>query len=116
VRAFLARDQQIDRVSASMRGEWPTASYASHPVTDILFSQYHRRLYTLDSQIHHLQAASKQRLGAWLARRYAECENRHRAATQALAECGYPLNVLRDEYKKQVETQTRPLPSRAFHT
>ncbi|KAJ7193672.1 hypothetical protein B0H12DRAFT_1207127 [Mycena haematopus] len=74
---------------------------------------YHRRLYTLDSQIHHLQQASIRRLGAWLARRWAHCQEKRQEATEALEKCGQPISVLRREYKNQLEVQTKPLPNLA---
>ncbi|KAJ7430688.1 hypothetical protein B0H11DRAFT_2391891 [Mycena galericulata] len=74
---------------------------------------YHRRIYTLDSQIHHLQKASIARLGVWLARRWANCQEKRRDATVALAESKQPMALLREEYAKQVKTQSQPLPRRA---
>ncbi|KAJ6534059.1 hypothetical protein DFH09DRAFT_1250036 [Mycena vulgaris] len=71
---------------------------------------YHRRLYTLNSQIHHLQKASIRRLGTWLARRWAHCQEKRRVAEEVLRECKQPLSLLRAEYKKQLTAQTRPLP------
>ncbi|KAJ6535698.1 hypothetical protein B0H19DRAFT_1213812 [Mycena capillaripes] len=71
---------------------------------------YHRRLYTLDSQIHHLQQASIRHLGAWLARCWAHCQEKRREAEETLRDCKQPMSVLRSEYKKQVEAQTKPLP------
>ncbi|KAJ7892456.1 hypothetical protein B0H13DRAFT_2234789 [Mycena leptocephala] len=73
---------------------------------------YHHRLYTLDSQIHHLQRASIRRLGAWLARRWAHTQEKRREATEALEECAQPMTLLRAEYKKQLAAQTKPLPKR----
>ncbi|KAF7364466.1 hypothetical protein MSAN_01108000 [Mycena sanguinolenta] len=73
---------------------------------------YHRRLYTLDSQIHHLQQANIRRLGAWLARWWDHCETKRREANEALRKSKQPLTVLREQYKKQVEAQTKPLPKR----
>ncbi|KAJ6465260.1 hypothetical protein C8R45DRAFT_1106910 [Mycena sanguinolenta] len=73
---------------------------------------YHRRLYTLDSQIDHLQKASIQRLGVWLARQWDHCEAKRWEAKAALKKSKQPLALLREEYKKQLEAQTKPLPKR----
>ncbi|KAJ7603276.1 hypothetical protein DFH06DRAFT_1022371, partial [Mycena polygramma] len=72
---------------------------------------FHRRLYTLDSQIHHLQQASIRRLGAWLARRWAHCQEMRREAEAMLLKCEQPRSLLEAEYKKQVAAQTKPLPT-----
>ncbi|KAJ7615590.1 hypothetical protein DFH06DRAFT_1145826 [Mycena polygramma] len=97
MRTLLALHQQIDFVFASMRGR---------------VLQFHRRLYTLDSQIHHLQQASIRRLGAWLARRWAHCQEMRREAEAMLLKCEQPRSLLEAEYKKQVAAQTKPLPKR----
>ncbi|KAJ6581299.1 hypothetical protein B0H19DRAFT_1251527 [Mycena capillaripes] len=62
---------------------------------------YYRRLYTLDSQIHHLQQAS------------IRCLEKRQEAEETLRNCKQPMNVLRSEYKKQVEAQTKLLPKRS---
>ncbi|KAJ7608819.1 hypothetical protein DFH06DRAFT_1148714, partial [Mycena polygramma] len=77
---------------------------------------FHRRLYTLDSQIHHLQQASIRRLGAWLARRWAHCQDMRREAEAMLLKCEQPRSLLEAEYKKQVAAQTKPLPSMGADT
>ena len=91
-----------------MRGECPSLILS---LLLIDFAEYHRRLYTLDSQIDHLQKASIRCLGAWLARRWDHCEAKRREAKAALKKSKQPLALLREEYKKQLAAQTKPLPS-----
>ncbi|KAK6971788.1 hypothetical protein R3P38DRAFT_3336656 [Favolaschia claudopus] len=63
---------------------------------------YHRRLYTLDTQIRHLRNASIGRLGA--------CgERRRNYSTSA----GTRASLLEEEHRKQVAAQTKPLPKRS---
>ncbi|KAK6987448.1 hypothetical protein R3P38DRAFT_2574747 [Favolaschia claudopus] len=74
---------------------------------------YHRRLYTLDTQIRHLRNASIGRLGAWLGRRWAHMIDKRREATELFDECGHSRELLEEEHRKQVAAQTKPLPKRS---
>ncbi|KAJ7199881.1 hypothetical protein GGX14DRAFT_536476 [Mycena pura] len=76
-------------------------------------SGYHRRLFTIDVQVEHADKASLGRLAAWLYRRTIHCEEKRREALADLKESGVRESVLRDEWKKQVETQTKPLQRQA---
>ncbi|KAJ7215361.1 hypothetical protein GGX14DRAFT_562578 [Mycena pura] len=76
-------------------------------------SGYHRRLFTIDAQVEHADKASLGRLAAWLHRRTIHCEEKLREALADLKESGISESVLRDEWKKQVETQTQPLQRQA---
>jgi len=66
-------------------------------------------LFTIDAQVEHADKASLGRLAAWLYRRTIHCEEKMREALADLKESGVRESVLRDEWKKQVETQTKPL-------
>ncbi|KAJ7187566.1 hypothetical protein GGX14DRAFT_580987 [Mycena pura] len=76
-------------------------------------SGYHRRLFTIDAQVEHADKASLGRLAAWLYHRTIHCEEKRREALADLKESGVRESVLRDEWKKQVETQTKPLQRQA---
>ncbi|KAJ7432427.1 hypothetical protein B0H11DRAFT_2165331 [Mycena galericulata] len=70
---------------------------------------YHLRLYTIDSQIEHADKMSLGRLASWILRQTAHCEGKLREAVAELQACGIPEAVLREEWAKQVTTQTKPL-------
>ncbi|KAJ7441391.1 hypothetical protein B0H11DRAFT_1749809 [Mycena galericulata] len=74
---------------------------------------YHLRLYTIDSQIEHADKMSLGRLASWILRRTAHCEGKLREAVAELQACGIPEAVLREEWAKQVTTQTKPLARRS---
>ncbi|KAG6807169.1 hypothetical protein H0H92_008557 [Tricholoma furcatifolium] len=75
--------------------------------------KYHQRLYTLDRQILHARTDIHLRLGQWLARRYAHAQAKRAAAELALQQCGQTETFLRDQWAKQVEAQTKPLPKQS---
>ncbi|TFK58292.1 hypothetical protein BDN72DRAFT_782285, partial [Pluteus cervinus] len=76
-------------------------------------SGYHQRLYTLDTQIHHLSGGSLKRLGHWLERRTLHCRTRRAVAEKAIQECGHSDLVLREEWDNQVAAQTALMPRRS---
>ncbi|KAJ7462442.1 hypothetical protein FB451DRAFT_1404244 [Mycena latifolia] len=84
-----------------------------HLISKLISYLRHRRIYTLDSQIHHLQKASIRRLGMWLARHWAHCQAKLRDAEAILRMCKQPMSLLRREYDKQLKAQTKPLPKRS---
>ncbi|KAJ7258865.1 hypothetical protein C8J57DRAFT_1436773 [Mycena rebaudengoi] len=76
-------------------------------------SGYHHRLYTLDSQIEHLDKLSLGRLAVWLLCRTTHCKGKHEVALQVLLTCGVTEDVLHVEWDDQVATQTKPLKRRS---
>lgn len=82
---------------------------ASHKLTAVL-TQYHQRLMILDEQIHHLDAQSLANLGQWLLRRWNKCIARKIEAEVTLSDVGIDKRVLEEQWKAQVQTQTRPAP------
>ncbi|KIM34886.1 hypothetical protein M413DRAFT_32940 [Hebeloma cylindrosporum] len=74
---------------------------------------HHQRLYTLDLQIQHAGLENLEKLGVWLLRRTRHCFEKRKAAEEALAACGVPLDILQSEWEAQVKAQTKPLPRRS---
>ncbi|KIM35718.1 hypothetical protein M413DRAFT_14387 [Hebeloma cylindrosporum] len=58
---------------------------------------HHQRLYTLDLQIQHAGLENLEKLGVWLLRRTRHCFEKRKAAEEALAACGVPLDILQSE-------------------
>ncbi|KAF4587963.1 hypothetical protein EYR38_009924 [Pleurotus pulmonarius] len=71
---------------------------------------YHRRLYTLNSQVAHSSHNSLLNLGHWLARKRVLCLKKRTEAMDTLADCPEDEERLRDEWASQVGHQTKPLP------
>ncbi|KAH9912541.1 uncharacterized protein B0H18DRAFT_1088385 [Fomitopsis serialis] len=61
--------------------------------------RYHQRLFMIDTQLGH-----------WLHRKWYQCESRLRTAQHEVQESGFSLQELRDEWRSQVEAQTKPAP------
>lgn len=64
----------------------------------------------LDIQVNHLNDQSLEGLGAWLSRKWYQCQERKLAAERTLQEVGLPHHVLRMEWQEQIHCQTKPLP------
>jgi hypothetical protein len=77
-------------------------------VTYILY-QYHQRLFTLDTQITHLQNRSFFKLGTWMLRRWTATQDRKKKVEAKLG--ASDLSVFRDAWIAQKAAQTKPLPS-----
>ncbi|THU96399.1 hypothetical protein K435DRAFT_819451 [Dendrothele bispora CBS 962.96] len=73
--------------------------------------QYYVRLYTLDSQLHFNNQQALLNAGKWLQRKLHLCIRRQRDAKQEFDEAGKPLEFLREQWKLQVKSQTKPLPT-----
>ncbi|KAJ7684879.1 hypothetical protein DFH06DRAFT_968141 [Mycena polygramma] len=84
----------------------------SHLIAHLRICGYHNRLYTLDAQIEHAEESSLLRLGEWIRRRNAHSVQKRAEATEAFRACGHPKSLLREEWKKQVIAQTKPLARR----
>ncbi|KAJ7439184.1 hypothetical protein B0H11DRAFT_1934777 [Mycena galericulata] len=71
------------------------------------------RLWPHKRQIEHADKMSLGRLASWILRQTAHCEGKLREAVAELRACGIPEAVLREEWAKQVATQTKPLARRS---
>ncbi|KAJ7687773.1 hypothetical protein B0H17DRAFT_1203476 [Mycena rosella] len=85
----------------------------SHLIANLRICGYYNRLYTLDVQIEHADDASLTNLGEWIWRRHLHSMKKRTDATAALARCGKPVSLLREQWALQVKTQTKPLPRRS---
>ncbi|KAJ7708199.1 hypothetical protein B0H17DRAFT_1156047 [Mycena rosella] len=85
----------------------------SHLIANLRICGYYNRLYTLDMQIEHADDASLTNLGEWIRRRHLHSMKKRTEATAALARCGKPVSLLREQWALQVKTQTKPLPRRS---
>ncbi|THU86821.1 hypothetical protein K435DRAFT_682930 [Dendrothele bispora CBS 962.96] len=74
---------------------------------------YHLRLYTLDSQLHFGNQESLLRMGTWIRRKLRLSSEKRSEHVKILEDCGIDMTVLREQWKKQVSTQTQPLPSQS---
>jgi len=80
-------------------------------IPSLRVSGYHYRLYTIDTQVKHLDQKSLENLGSWLHRKWVLTQNRKNAAERDLVELkeiGITERLLRDEWAAQVKEQTRP--------
>lgn len=80
-------------------------------IPSLRVSGYHQRLFVIDTQVQYLDTASLRKLGHWLGRKWHQCQSRLRAAQREVSESGFSSEELRDEWRLQVEAQTKPAPS-----
>jgi hypothetical protein len=78
--------------------------------TNCLF-QHFRHIYVLDDKIEHLNHDSLPKLGLWIACTYALAKNKCIDNQKKLDKVGIDLEILWEEWRKQVTAQTKPLPS-----
>ncbi|KDQ06045.1 hypothetical protein BOTBODRAFT_86138, partial [Botryobasidium botryosum FD-172 SS1] len=76
---------------------------------------HHRRLFTLDAQLLHLNIKSMYRLAIWLARRMRTCQKRLIEASQGVNECRVDVGTLRREWLAQLTAQTEDAPRQSKH-
>ncbi|THU97086.1 hypothetical protein K435DRAFT_857890 [Dendrothele bispora CBS 962.96] len=84
-----------------------------HLIAYTRIAGYHLRLYTLDAQFHFGNTESFLNIGKWIARKYRLLESKRTENKKELAESGVAVDHLREQWKDQVEKQTRPLPSQS---
>lgn len=72
--------------------------------------QYHLRIHTLDTELHHLMDANLERAGQWLFRKTQKCNERSLKASSELVSCNVDIETLREQWDLQVKAQTQPLP------
>ncbi|KAJ3759292.1 hypothetical protein EV360DRAFT_82236 [Lentinula raphanica] len=71
---------------------------------------HHTRLYTLDSQVQHADRLSLVGLGEWLARKWRITQSKYREADAEVHDSGKDPQYLREQWKSQISSQTKPLP------
>ena len=77
---------------------------------------YYKRLYTIDTQVKHLDQKSLLNLGDWLHRKWRATMERKDKAANLLVELerrNITENLLREEWAAQVKQQTKPNPRQA---
>src|SRR6266511_3605273 len=87
-------------------------------IPNLRVSGYHNRIYTLNTQIKHLDMKSLHSLGAWLSRKWMKLIDRRanvQKILQGLAEQGKSLDFLDNQWKEQVKDQTMPLKKQSAH-
>lgn len=72
--------------------------------------QFHQQLFVLDTQVRHLNDKNLVLFGSWLSRRWNNCAKKKSNAMQALHELSVDETPVCQQWKLQVEHQTRPLP------
>ncbi|KIK51700.1 hypothetical protein GYMLUDRAFT_181113 [Collybiopsis luxurians FD-317 M1] len=71
---------------------------------------FHVRMYHLNSQLEFANEEGLFKLGGWLRCKLFACNAKWMEATQVLASCRFEEQVLYNEWEKQVQVQTKPLP------
>ncbi|KAK7461154.1 hypothetical protein VKT23_009081 [Stygiomarasmius scandens] len=84
-----------------------------HLIAYTRIAGYHLRLYTLDAQFHFGNNENLLKMGQWIARKYRLLESKRSENEKELAKSGIEIPTLREQWKDQVETQTRPLPAQS---
>ncbi|KAJ7433096.1 hypothetical protein B0H11DRAFT_2259786 [Mycena galericulata] len=74
---------------------------------------YHHRLYTLDTQIRHIDEANLFKLAEWNHRRALHSTAKRVEARELLRQSGHSVALLRKQWEDQVKTQTKPLARRS---
>jgi hypothetical protein len=57
-------------------------------------SQFHQRLYLIDTQVKHLDKTSLEGLGRWLCRKWYHCVEKKDSVTEELDQLGLSLDYL----------------------
>ncbi|KAJ3739924.1 hypothetical protein DFH05DRAFT_1529806 [Lentinula detonsa] len=71
---------------------------------------HHTRLYTLDSQVQYADWLSLLGIGNWLARKWRNTQTRRLEADTQVISSAKQDRYLREQWKSQLSSQTRPLP------
>ena len=82
-------------------------------VSDIV-SQYHQRLFVIDTQVQYNDRQSLQRFGQWLRRKWFDCQSRLSTAQEEVRDSGVSPEELRAEWVLQVKAQTKPIPRKCL--
>ncbi|EDR08571.1 uncharacterized protein LACBIDRAFT_296860 [Laccaria bicolor S238N-H82] len=70
---------------------------------------FYHWLFTIDTQVKHLDKKSFDMMGKWLQRKWLTCLERKIEAEEILNELGFEISLLENEWKQQVAAQTKPL-------
>ncbi|THU88157.1 hypothetical protein K435DRAFT_680385, partial [Dendrothele bispora CBS 962.96] len=84
-----------------------------HLIAYTRIAGYHLRVYTLDVQLHFVNSENLLKMGTWVQRKYKLLCAKRAENQKQLTESGKPLALLREQWRDQVQTQTRPLPSQS---
>ena len=87
-------------------------------IPNLRVSGYHNRIYTLNTQIKHLDVKSLASLGTWLSGKWMKLIERKanvEIMLQDLAKQGRSLAFLDNQWKEQVKEQTTPLKRQSAH-
>ncbi|KAG2115662.1 hypothetical protein BD769DRAFT_1363277 [Suillus cothurnatus] len=85
-------------------------SFLKPLIPSLRVSGSNQRLFILDTQIRHLDSKSLQGFGHWLHRHWIHCQSKKNDALDRLHALELDENMLRVEWKAQVDHQTRPTP------
>ncbi|KAG2122530.1 hypothetical protein BD769DRAFT_1629198 [Suillus cothurnatus] len=85
-------------------------SFLKPLIPSLRVSGSNQRLFVLDTQIRHLDSKSLQGFGHWLHRRWIHCQSKKNDVLDRLHALELDENMLRVEWKAQVDHQTRPTP------
>ncbi|KAG1809553.1 hypothetical protein EV424DRAFT_1473854 [Suillus variegatus] len=89
-------------------------SALKHLIAPLRVSGFHQRLFVLNTQVRHLDDKNLSLYGNWLIRRWNNCVKKKSTAIQALRELSVDEICVRQEWKSQVEYQTKPLPCKCY--
>ncbi|KAG2030262.1 hypothetical protein BDR03DRAFT_936700 [Suillus americanus] len=85
-------------------------SFLKPLIPSLRVSGFNQRLFVLDTQIRHLDSKSLQGFGHWLHRRWIHCQMKKNSALDSLHDLQVDEDMLRVEWKAQVDHQMRPAP------
>ncbi|KAG0696429.1 hypothetical protein DFH29DRAFT_984613 [Suillus ampliporus] len=85
-------------------------SFLKPLIPSLRVSGFNQRLFVLDTQIRHLDSKSLQGFGHWLHRRWIHCQTKKNGALDSLHDLQVDEDMLRVEWKAQVDHQTKPAP------
>ncbi|EDQ98933.1 uncharacterized protein LACBIDRAFT_335525 [Laccaria bicolor S238N-H82] len=72
-------------------------------------AEFYHLLFTIDTQVKHLEKKSFKVMGKWLQRKWLHCLEKKIGAEEILQELGLEMPLLEKEWKDQVVAQTKPL-------
>ncbi|KAF8144173.1 hypothetical protein K438DRAFT_1993154 [Mycena galopus ATCC 62051] len=85
----------------------------SHLIAHLRISGDHHHLYTLDNQVKQIDEANLFKLAEWIHRRTLFSKNKCTKAVRDLKKSGHSKEFLRQQWKEQVKSQTKPIPRRS---
>ncbi|KAH6869852.1 hypothetical protein BKA70DRAFT_1490269 [Coprinopsis sp. MPI-PUGE-AT-0042] len=77
-------------------------------IPSLRVSGYHHRILVLDFQVEHLRQTSLLHSGKWILRKWISCSQRIAEALETLENTPFDEDVLWEQWRKQVATQTQP--------